>query len=93
MRRLLRFFGDTPPLDVALEDLEVYGLGLILHSKLPLCYFLRSLLEDYASENLVGVTLLVTFFFFYFFSMCGHTNCSVDDPLNAFSIGLCSFLF
>ncbi|KAI9218178.1 RGS domain-containing protein [Blastocladiella britannica] len=54
-KKLLQFFGDTPPIDVSVTEVLAEGFRAILHSKLPLCYFLSSLLEDYASENLFFV--------------------------------------
>ncbi|KAI9179126.1 hypothetical protein H9P43_005788 [Blastocladiella emersonii ATCC 22665] len=53
--KLLRFFGTTPPVDVSLAEVVHEGCKAILHSKLPLCYFLHALLDDYAAENLFFV--------------------------------------
>jgi hypothetical protein len=54
-RKLHRFFGEKPPIDVCVREIERQGLRAILHSKLPLCYFLLFLLEEYSSENLVSL--------------------------------------
>ncbi|KAL1915572.1 uncharacterized protein VTP21DRAFT_6696 [Calcarisporiella thermophila] len=51
-RKLLRFFGHEPPLDVCVKEIEREGLKAMLMSKIPLCYFLRCLLQEYSSENL-----------------------------------------
>ncbi|CAG8519105.1 5725_t:CDS:2 [Acaulospora colombiana] len=51
-RKLLNFFGDKPPLDICVKEIEKEGLKAMLHSKIPLCYFLYSLLEEYSGENL-----------------------------------------
>ncbi|CAI2172627.1 14318_t:CDS:2 [Funneliformis geosporum] len=41
-----------PPIDICVREIEKEGLKAILHSKIPLCYFLYSLLEEYSCENL-----------------------------------------
>jgi len=52
-KKLIDFFGDEDvPFDITLKEIEVNGLKAMLQSKVPLCYFLYSLLEDYCSENL-----------------------------------------
>ncbi|CAG8622077.1 10968_t:CDS:2 [Rhizophagus irregularis] len=51
--KLNKFFGDKPPLDICVKEIEKEGLKAMLHSKIPLCYFLYSLLEEYSCENLV----------------------------------------
>ncbi|PKC14005.1 regulator of G protein signaling superfamily [Rhizophagus irregularis] len=50
--KLNKFFGDKPPLDICVKEIEKEGLKAMLHSKIPLCYFLYSLLEEYSCENL-----------------------------------------
>ncbi|KAJ3289633.1 hypothetical protein HK104_007327 [Borealophlyctis nickersoniae] len=52
LQKLWRFFGDDPPLDITVKEIETQGLKAILASKVPLAYFLYSLLEDYSCENL-----------------------------------------
>lgn len=52
-RKLTNFFGDKPPIDICVKEIEKEGLKAMLHSKIPLCYFLYSLLEEYSCENLV----------------------------------------
>ncbi|KNE71862.1 hypothetical protein AMAG_16293 [Allomyces macrogynus ATCC 38327] len=54
-RKLMNFFGETPPGDVPLATITASGLPAMLNARLPLCYFLAALLEDYASENLFFV--------------------------------------
>ncbi|KAJ3037260.1 regulator of G-protein signaling [Rhizophlyctis rosea] len=51
-KKLIRFFGDDCPIDVPVSEIEQEGLKAILASKVPLSYFLYSLLEDYSCENL-----------------------------------------
>jgi len=52
-KKLSDFFGDDDvPFDITLKEIDVNGLKAMLQSKVPLCYFLYSLLEDYCSENL-----------------------------------------
>jgi len=52
-KKLNNFFGnDDVPFDITISEIEVSGLKAVLQSKVPLCYFLCSLLEDYCSENL-----------------------------------------
>nr|CAG8466801.1 7197_t:CDS:2 [Entrophospora candida] len=41
-----------PPIDICVREIEKEGLKAILNSKIPLFYFLYSLLEEYSSENL-----------------------------------------
>lgn len=50
--KLTKFFGSDPPLDVSIPEIEKQGLKAILTSKVPLAYFLYSLLEDWSCENL-----------------------------------------
>lgn len=52
-KKLDRFFGEVTPLDVSLQDMDKHGLrALLSQGRIPLCYFLRFLLEEYACENL-----------------------------------------
>lgn len=53
-KKLNSFFGETPPMDICIKEIEREGLKAMLQSKIPLCYFLRSVLEEYSSENLVS---------------------------------------
>lgn len=65
--KLNKFFGDKPPLDICVKEIEKEGLKAMLHSKIPLCYFLYSLLEEYSCENLVsihGFFYIIVFFTF-----------------------------
>ncbi|KAI8366039.1 RGS domain-containing protein [Radiomyces spectabilis] len=52
-RKLDKFFGEPPlQLDVSVGDIRKHGLRAMLQSKVPLCYFLYHLLEEYSCENL-----------------------------------------
>jgi hypothetical protein len=51
-KKLTDFFGDDVPFDITLKEIDAHGLKAMLQSKVPLCYFLYSLLEDYCPENL-----------------------------------------
>lgn len=53
-KKLECFFGEPTPLDVCVAEIEKEGLKAMLESKVPLCYFLRHLLEEYSAENLVS---------------------------------------
>jgi len=39
-------------IDISVGEILVYGLKAMLKSKVPLCYFLHTLIEDYCCENL-----------------------------------------
>ncbi|KAJ3365283.1 hypothetical protein GGF32_009788 [Allomyces javanicus] len=54
-RKIMNFFGETPPGDVPLAAIAASGLPAMLNARLPLCYFLAALLDEYASENLFFV--------------------------------------
>lgn len=47
------FFGQKIQVDVSVSEIKKYGLGALLQSNVPLCYFLYYLLDNYCSENLV----------------------------------------
>ncbi|RUS13731.1 LOW QUALITY PROTEIN: hypothetical protein BC938DRAFT_477701, partial [Jimgerdemannia flammicorona] len=51
-KKLNSFFGEMPPMDICLKEIEREGLKAMLQSKVPLCYFLHTVLEEYSSENL-----------------------------------------
>ncbi|RKP08813.1 hypothetical protein THASP1DRAFT_15115, partial [Thamnocephalis sphaerospora] len=51
-RKLAEFFGDLPPADVSVGEIERDGLCAMLRARVPLCYFLRFLLDEFSSENL-----------------------------------------
>jgi len=52
-KKLTDFFGDKDvPFDITFKEIEHHGLKAMLQSKVPLCYFLYTLLENYCSENL-----------------------------------------
>lgn len=52
--KLESFFGEPTPVDVCVHEIKKEGLKAILESKVPLCYFLYYLLDEYSSENLVN---------------------------------------
>ncbi|KAI8065392.1 RGS domain-containing protein [Gilbertella persicaria] len=52
-RKLDRFFGESVPIDICVNEINNEGLKAILGSKIPLCYFLFYLLEEYNFENLL----------------------------------------
>jgi hypothetical protein len=56
-RKLNNFFGEQPPLDICVREIRKEGLKALLQSKVPLCYFLYHLLEEFSSENLVSSLL------------------------------------
>ncbi|KAI8393364.1 RGS domain-containing protein [Radiomyces spectabilis] len=51
-RKLDHFFGETAPHDICIKEIRKEGIKAMLQSKIPLCYFLFHLLEEYSSENL-----------------------------------------
>ncbi|KAF7727144.1 hypothetical protein EC973_008005 [Apophysomyces ossiformis] len=51
-RKLDNFFGEQAPHDICVKEIRKEGLKAMLESKIPLCYFLYHLLEEYSSENL-----------------------------------------
>lgn len=53
-QKLENFFGQPIPFDINISEIEVHGLKAILQSKVPMCYFMYSMLEDYSAENLVS---------------------------------------
>jgi hypothetical protein len=58
--KLKQFFGQAPPSDICLSEIEREGLKAMLQSKIPLCYFLYHLLQEYSCENLVSAQLSFT---------------------------------
>lgn len=52
-RKLEYFFGEPTPVDVCISEINKEGLKAMLESKVPLCYFLYHLLDEFSSENLV----------------------------------------
>lgn len=57
-RKLNSFFGEQPPLDICVREIRKEGLKALLQSKVPLCYFLYHLLEEFSSENLVRLLFI-----------------------------------
>ncbi|KAL9550558.1 hypothetical protein MBANPS3_004681 [Mucor bainieri] len=51
-RKLDYFFGEPAPVDVCISEINKEGLKAMLESKVPLCYFLYHLLDEFSSENL-----------------------------------------
>lgn len=52
-RKLYYFFGEPAPVDVCISEIRREGLKAMLESKIPICYFLHFLIEEFSSENLV----------------------------------------
>ncbi|KAI7903907.1 RGS domain-containing protein [Cokeromyces recurvatus] len=52
-KKLEYFFGEPTPMDVCIREINKEGLKAILESKVPLCYFLYYLLDEFCSENLL----------------------------------------
>lgn len=46
------YYGDEPNMDVSVSEIINFGLKAMIKSKVPLCYFLYTLIEDYCCENL-----------------------------------------
>ncbi|KAI7896822.1 RGS domain-containing protein [Mucor mucedo] len=51
-KKLECFFGEPSPIDVCVSEIMKEGLKAMLESKVPLCYFLFYLLDEFSSENL-----------------------------------------
>ncbi|CAO3589164.1 unnamed protein product [Absidia cylindrospora] len=51
-KKLDHFFGEFIPHDICIKEIKKEGLKALLQSKVPLCYFLHHLLEEYSHENL-----------------------------------------
>lgn len=56
-KKLDHFFGEFIPHDICIREIKKEGLKALLQSKVPLCYFLYHLLEEYSHENLVRSSL------------------------------------
>ncbi|KAI8147746.1 RGS domain-containing protein [Fennellomyces sp. T-0311] len=51
-KKLDNFFGEQAPHDVCTREIRNEGLKAMLQSKIPLCYFLYHLLDEFSCENL-----------------------------------------
>ncbi|KAI9496020.1 RGS domain-containing protein [Zychaea mexicana] len=51
-KKLNKFFGEQAPHDICVREIRNEGLKALLQSKIPLCYFLYHLLEEFSCENL-----------------------------------------
>ncbi|KAI9251393.1 RGS domain-containing protein [Phascolomyces articulosus] len=51
-KKLDYFFGEQAPHDICIREIRKEGLKAMLQSKIPLCYFLYHLLEEFSCENL-----------------------------------------
>ncbi|KAG2221764.1 hypothetical protein INT45_003404 [Circinella minor] len=51
-KKLDYFFGEQAPHDICIQEIRKEGLKALLQSKIPLCYFLYHLLEEFSCENL-----------------------------------------
>lgn len=58
-QKLETFFGLPTPIDVNIIEIEAHGLKALLQSRVPMCYFMYSMLEDYSVENLVRKIFVV----------------------------------
>jgi hypothetical protein len=52
-KKLDSFFGEQAPMDICVQEIRKEGLKAMLQSKVPLCFLLYHLLDEYSSENLV----------------------------------------
>jgi hypothetical protein len=53
-KKLDNFFGEQAPMDICIQEIRKEGLKAMLQSKVPLCFLLYHLLDEYSSENLVS---------------------------------------
>lgn len=53
-KKLDSFFGEQAPMDICVQEIRKEGLKAMLQSKVPLCFLLYHLLDEYSSENLVS---------------------------------------
>ncbi|CAM0141933.1 G-protein signaling regulator protein [Umbelopsis sp. WA50703] len=51
-KKLDSFFGEAAPMDICIQEIRKEGLKAMLQSKVPLCFLLYHLLDEYSSENL-----------------------------------------
>ncbi|KAI9277522.1 hypothetical protein BC943DRAFT_332716 [Umbelopsis sp. AD052] len=51
-KKLDSFFGEQAPMDICVQEIRKEGLKAMLQSKVPLCFLLYHLLDEYSSENL-----------------------------------------
>ncbi|KAH8548055.1 hypothetical protein BGW37DRAFT_508041 [Umbelopsis sp. PMI_123] len=51
-KKLDNFFGEQAPMDICIQEIRKEGLKAMLQSKVPLCFLLYHLLDEYSSENL-----------------------------------------
>jgi hypothetical protein len=52
-KKAYQFFGEQAKLEISAKEIKREGLKALLHSSVPLGYFLYHLLNEYSSENLV----------------------------------------
>ena len=52
-KKAFQFFGEQVKLEISAKEIKREGLRALLHSTVPLGYFLYHLLNEYSSENLV----------------------------------------
>jgi hypothetical protein len=58
-KKLDSFFGEAAPMDICIQEIRKEGLKAMLQSKVPLCFLLYHLLDEYSSENLVSDELYI----------------------------------
>ncbi|KAL7331108.1 hypothetical protein PS15p_203347 [Mucor circinelloides] len=51
-KKAFQFFGEQVKLEISAKEIKREGLRALLHSTVPLAYFLYHLLSEYSSENL-----------------------------------------
>ncbi|KAI9015844.1 hypothetical protein CLU79DRAFT_820137 [Phycomyces nitens] len=69
-KKLDYFFGEQAPHDICVKEIRKEGLKAMLESKVPLCYLLYHLLEEYSSENL-----------FFFIELEQYESFTYSSPL------------
>ncbi|KAI7869897.1 hypothetical protein BDF14DRAFT_1692716, partial [Spinellus fusiger] len=73
-RKLDSFFGELAPHDICIKEIRKEGLKAMLASKVPMCYFLFHLLEEYSSENL-----------FFFIELEQYESFTYSSPTQQFN--------
>jgi len=56
-KKAFQFFGEQVKLEISAKEIKREGLRALLHSTVPLAYFLYHLLSEYSSENLVNIKI------------------------------------
>ncbi|KAL0140000.1 RGS domain-containing protein [Mucor lusitanicus] len=61
-KKAFQFFGEQVKLEISAKEIRREGLRALLHSTVPLAYFLYHLLNEYSSENLLMNLRLLVFY-------------------------------